>query len=68
MEERDREGGERSRAGLCADCRHARRIASDRGSLFFLCQRSVNDATFPRYPRLPVLECSGYEREPASSA
>lgn len=52
--------------GLCADCRFMRRIESDRGSLFYMCERSATDARFPKYPRLPVLQCVGYERLDAS--
>jgi hypothetical protein len=52
----------RTRVGLCADCRFMRRIESDRGSTFYLCERFVTDARFPKYPRLPVLQCAGYER------
>jgi hypothetical protein len=47
--------------GLCADCRFMRRVESDRGSTFYLCERSAIDASFPKYPRLPVLKCIGYE-------
>ena len=47
-------------AGLCADCAHARLIASDRGSTFLQCQLSFTDTSFAKYPRLPVLVCSGY--------
>jgi hypothetical protein len=47
--------------GLCADCCFMRRIESDRGSIFYLCERSAVDANFPKYPRLPVLRCAGYE-------
>jgi hypothetical protein len=47
--------------GLCDSCRHARGITSGRGSRFVLCELSRTDARFPRYPRLPVLTCSGYE-------
>jgi hypothetical protein len=47
--------------GLCADCIHMRQIKSDRGSIFYLCQLSSSDANFPKYPRLPVVRCSGYE-------
>jgi hypothetical protein len=50
---------------LCADCRFMRRIESDRGSTFYLCERSATDANFPKYPRLPVLQCAGYERHSA---
>ena len=46
--------------GLCADCRFARIVESDRGSTFYLCQQSLTDPSFPKYPRLPVLSCSGY--------
>ncbi len=55
---------EPSRIGLCANCQHMRQITSDRGSTFYLCQRSATDLKFPKYPRLPVIECSGYEPEP----
>ncbi|PYM79922.1 MAG: hypothetical protein DMD84_25435 [Candidatus Rokuibacteriota bacterium] len=48
-------------AGLCATCRHARRVASARGSVFWLCARSADDPRFPKYPRLPVLRCEGHE-------
>jgi hypothetical protein len=48
--------------GLCADCQHMRLIKSDRGATFYFCQRSATDPKFPKYPRLPVLECSGYEQ------
>ncbi len=47
--------------GLCADCRFMRRIESDRGSIFYLCELSAADARFPKYPGLPVRQCSGYE-------
>lgn len=46
--------------GLCADCRFRRTITSDRGSHFYQCERSHTDPTFPKYPRLPVLQCKGY--------
>jgi hypothetical protein len=54
---------ERAKVGLCADCRHAQRVESDRGSVFWRCELSVSDPRFPRYPRLPVLQCLGYEAE-----
>ncbi|MGH9738270.1 MAG: hypothetical protein ACRD4X_06735 [Candidatus Acidiferrales bacterium] len=52
--------GERRRAGLCADCVHARRIESDRGSVFYLCGLSARDPAYPKYPALPVIRCKGY--------
>jgi hypothetical protein len=47
--------------GLCSGCMHARVIENRRGSRFWLCSRSFHDARFPRYPRLPVIQCSGFE-------
>lgn len=50
-------------AGLCATCRHAGILAS-RASTFLRCGMAGVDPAFPRYPRLPVLACRGYERVP----
>ena len=25
-----------------------------------MCERSFTDASYPKYPRLPVLQCAGY--------
>jgi hypothetical protein len=53
-------------AGLCAACRHQQLVPNTRGSVFSLCRRSKTDPGFPRYPRLPVTECRGFEpRSPA---
>ena len=48
-------------AGLCAACRHARRVESARGARFWLCAGSADDPRFAKYPRLPVLRCPGFE-------
>jgi len=56
-----------TRPGLCGDCVNARRIASDRGSIFFLCQLAITDDRFKKYPRLPVLSCVGYEPKKESN-
>ena len=50
----------RSTAGLCSNCQHSREIESDRGSIFIMCKLSFEDSHFAKYPRLPVLNCSGY--------
>ncbi len=50
-------------AGLCATCRHVRVVENRRGSRFYLCRRSELDPSFVRYPRLPVAQCRGYERD-----
>ena len=50
-------------AGLCDTCVHQRVIKNTRGSTFSLCQRSKTEPdSYPRYPRLPVMRCAGYER------
>ena len=48
-------------AGLCGSCRHQRVVRNTRGSSFSLCERSREDDQYPRYPRLPVTSCPGYE-------
>jgi hypothetical protein len=55
------ESAARPEVGLCAQCRHMRTVRSDRGSVFYRCERSRADARFPAYPRLPVAECAGFE-------
>jgi hypothetical protein len=37
-------------------------VPNRRGSVFSLCERSKTDERFPKYPRVPVQECPGYER------
>jgi hypothetical protein len=52
---------QRPPAGLCDRCRHQRLVPNTRGSVFSLCERSRSEPSFPRYPRLPVLRCPGFE-------
>jgi hypothetical protein len=59
---------ERTCVGLCAECRHMQLITSSRGSTFYLCGRSADDPGFAKYPRLPVIECPGYEQKGATDA
>jgi hypothetical protein len=50
-------------AGLCDSCCHQQTVPNTRGSVFSLCRRSKTEPErFPRYPRLPVTQCPGYER------
>jgi hypothetical protein len=57
------DAAELSRVGLCAVCKHARPIVSAKGSKFWLCERASSDPMrFRKYPALPVLRCSGFER------
>ena len=58
-----------SSPGLCSHCRHARTVSTPRET-FWLCELSKSDPRFPKYPRLPVVECLGYEpggSEPAGA-
>jgi hypothetical protein len=48
-------------AGLCARCAHVQIIVSAKGSRFYLCRLSLVNPRFPKYPTLPVLQCSGYQ-------
>jgi hypothetical protein len=45
--------------GLCARCRHLELVSSPR-STFVRCGLAAGDPAFPRYPRLPVLACTGF--------
>jgi hypothetical protein len=48
---------------LCDSCRYQQVVRNTRGSVFSLCRRSRTEPDrFPRYPRLPVVRCEGYER------
>jgi hypothetical protein len=59
-----RPDGRLAGAGLCAKCRHARRVESDRGSVFLRCDYATVDPMFPKYPRLPVWVCTACEPVP----
>jgi len=52
--------------GLCLHCRHGAPTGSGRGSVFHLCRLSHIDPTYPKYPRLPVLSCRGFEKTNAT--
>jgi len=48
-------------AGLCEGCQHARLNETNRGPAYLRCTRAAWDDRLPRYPRLPVTECPGFE-------
>ena len=48
--------------GLCDSCVHQKLIRNTRGSTFSLCELSKTDPRFPKYPRLPVVRCAGFEK------
>ncbi len=45
---------------LCETCQNMREIRTTR-SRFLLCELSVTDAGYPRYPPQPIVRCSGYQ-------
>ena len=48
--------------GLCDSCVHQKLISNTRGSTFSMCLRHRGEPKrFPKYPRLPVTSCAGYE-------
>jgi hypothetical protein len=47
--------------GLCEQCVHVRRVVSAKGSVFVLCERAKHEPAYPKYPRLPVLACAGFD-------
>jgi len=47
--------------GLCRDCQHAKLNETRRGTAYLRCGRSAWDDRLVRYPRLPVIECAGFE-------
>ena len=46
------------KAGLCDACKWQKLIRNTRGSTFSMCRHPE----LPKYPRLPVLECTGYRQ------
>ena len=63
----DSVSGDQQTIGLCAQCQHARRLTSGRGSTFWLCGLSQRDPRFAKYPRLPVRTCEGFTLDPQAS-
>jgi len=47
--------------GLCGFCRHAKLNETRRGTAYLRCTRAAWDIALPRYPRLPVTQCAGFE-------
>ena len=44
---------------LCEACKNMREVRTAR-SRFLLCELSVTDAAYPKYPPQPVVRCGGY--------
>jgi hypothetical protein len=47
--------------GLCGECRHARALTSSGGATYYQCLRAEADPRYSKWPRLPILQCPGFE-------
>jgi hypothetical protein len=56
----------RIEAGLCQTCQHVKIIENVNQSRFYRCLLSDSNTDFQKYPRLPVLTCSGYQPQKQS--
>jgi hypothetical protein len=45
---------------LCETCRNVREVRTAR-SPFLLCELSVTNTAYPKYPPQPVVRCDGYQ-------
>jgi hypothetical protein len=45
---------------LCENCIHMKPIVSGKGAVFVQCRKHFEDASYPKYPRVPVLQCAGF--------
>jgi hypothetical protein len=46
---------------LCETCLRVREVITPKGSRFLLCQLSLSDCRYPKYPPQPVVGCEGYQ-------
>lgn len=51
-------------AGQCAGCAHAKLNETRKDTAYLRCLRAAWDPALPRYPRLPVTGCPGFEAAP----
>jgi len=51
---------------LCETCRNVREVRTAR-SRFLLCELSVTNAAYPKYPPQPVARCDGYQNKDGST-
>jgi hypothetical protein len=53
--------------GLCGACKYAKLNETRRGTAYVRCTRAAWDDALPRYPRLPVTQCGGFEPREAKT-
>ena len=51
------------RPSLCETCTHRRDVVTPKGSRFLLCQLSVSNPDYSKYPPQPVVRCAGYQEK-----
>jgi hypothetical protein len=47
---------------LCEFCQYQKLVISGKGSRFLMCQKSLENKQYAKYPTQPVIECAGFER------
>ena len=52
--------------GQCATCQHAKLNETRKDTAYLRCTRAAWDPRLPRYPRLPVTDCPGFEERSGS--
>ncbi len=52
---------EQAPVGRCLNCLYARVVGTRANDRYYLCERSIDDPRYARYPRLPMLTCDGHE-------
>jgi hypothetical protein len=48
---------------LCETCAWMREVVTPKGSRFLLCQLSVANPDYRKYPPQPVVRCEGYQEK-----
>lgn len=52
---------------LCEQCRLMREVVTPKGSRFLLCQLSITNPAYPKYPPQPVVRCEGHHAKPSTA-
>jgi hypothetical protein len=47
---------------LCETCAWMREVVTPKGSRFLLCQLSITNPAYPKYPPQPIVRCKGYQQ------
>ena len=47
---------------LCESCVSMGEVITPKGSRFLLCQLSITNPDYPKYPPQPMVRCDGYQK------